>query len=296
MSVTSLVDWIKNNKIAALIILLLLLFIGCRELFGLTGVQYSLYQGEYERGLAPGLGDTTGALPEVETPAAKERLVVQESNLSLVVKNVSQTADEIVSYAEKEGGFMVSSSITHPEESPVATVVVRVPNKKLKAAVAHFRSLALKVSSENLEGIDITEEYEDIEARIATLEATIDRFEEIRAKATKVSELLEVTREIINLQEQIDSLKGRKEYLERTATFAKITVYLATDEFALPYQPPAGFRPSVVFKQAVRALLTNLYALGRTLIWIGVYGVIWVPALAVVIILRRRKPSSKRSS
>lgn len=296
MSITSFVDWVKNNKIAALIILLLLIYVAYRDFFGLLGIrQYALYDGGYGE-FAPGLEDVTEALPGVEeTPTTKERLVVQESNISLVVKDVSETAAEVVSYAEREGGFMVSSSITRPEESPVATVIVRVPAQKLKAVMAYLRSLAIKVSSEKLVGTDVTEEYENIEAKIDTLEKTITRFEAIRAKATKVSELLEVTREIINLQKQIDTLRGRKKYLEDTAAFAKITAYLATDEFALPYQPPAGFRPGVVFKQAVRALLTNIYAIGRAFIWIGVYGVIWVPALAIIIHFRRRKRPSKSS-
>lgn len=288
MSISPLVKWIKGNKIAALVILFLLFIVSYQWLSGLTGVQQpTLYKEEYG-----GLGGAELA----ETPTTKERLVVEESNLSLVVKDVSQTAQKVIDYAEKEGGFMVSSSITRPEESPLATVVVRVPSQKLEMAIAHFRSLAIKVSSENLLGRDVTEEYEDIQTKIATYEKTITRFEEIREKATKVSELLEVTKEIINLQTQIDSLKGSKEYLEKTAAFAKVTVYLATDEFALPYQPPAGFRPETVFKQAVRSLLTNIYALGRTFIWIGVYGVVWVPVLAVVIFLRRRKRSSRRSS
>lgn len=289
MLITPLINWVKENKIAAPIILFLLVFIGYKELSGWVGVQPLLYREEY------GGGVTYEGVSIEAKPTTKERLVVEESNLSLVVKDVSATADEIISYAEREGGFMVSSSITNPEESPVATVIVRVPAAKFKTAIEYFRSLAIKVSSENLLGRDVTEEYEDIEERIATLEKTIIRFEEIRTKATKVSELLEVTREIINLQEQIDSYKGRKEYLEKTAAFAKITVYLATDEFALPYQPPAGFRPGVVFKQAVRALLTNLYALGKALIWIGVYGVIWVPALVIITFLRKRK-RPRRSS
>jgi len=292
---TSFANWIKGNKIAALVILFLLFVVSYQVLSGLTGLQYGT-------GYMPGLGgvaeeDTTGALPKAETSTTQERLVVEESNLSLVVKDVSQTAEEVASYAGKEGGFMVSSSITRPEESPVATVVVRVPSAKLKAVVEYFRSLAIKVSSENLRGRDVTETYADYEARIKILEATISQFEAIKEKATEISDLVSITQKIITLQEQIDSYKGLKKSLADKAAYSKITAYLATDEFALPYQPPAGFRPSVVFKQAVRSLLANLYVAGKALIWIGVYSVIWVPALALVIFLRRRrKRSSRRSS
>lgn len=295
MSIGSLVDWIKNNKIAALIILFLFLLLISKT--GGVGVQTGL--GEYEKGLGitPSLKTTGEGAPETDT-TEEDRLVVKESNLSLVVKDVSSTADEIVSHAEKEGGFMVSSSVSQPEESATATVVVRVPSEKLKAVVAYFRSLAIKVSSENLLGRDVTETYADYEARIKTLEATIAQFEAIKEKATKIADLVDITQKIITLQEQIDTYKGLKKSLAEKAAYAKITVYLATDEFALPYQPPTGFRPRVVFKYAVRSLLTNIYAVARTLIWIGVYGVLWVPALAIVtvIFLRRRRKRPKRVS
>jgi len=291
MSIKPLIEWIKNNKLATLVIFLLLFLLLCSDLSSFMGVSYK-EEGEF----APGLGGTVETLPEGETPT-KGRVVIQESDLSLVVKDVSSTADWIVNYAEKEGGFMVSSTITRPEEVPLGTIVVRVPSKKLKEAIAYFRSLAVKVVEESLQGRDVTEEYADYEARIKTLKATIAQFEAIKERATKISDLVSITNEIINLQEQIDTYKGYLKALNEEATYSKITVYLATDEFALPYQPPAGFRPEVVLKQAVRSLLANLYAVGRALIWIGVYSVIWVPALAVVIFLRKRgKRSSRRSS
>lgn len=297
-----LVDWVKGNTIASLVILILLLYVVFGN-FSQTAVRQistnEVTKTGYEDVVseaAQGIGGPNLASPETTTTS--ERLVVRETNISLVVKDVSGTADQVLAYAESVGGFMVSSSVSKPEESPVATVVVRIPSTKLKAVMDNFRSLAIKVSSENLRGRDVTEDYEDIDARIATLEKTITRFEEIREVATKVPDLLTVTREIISLQRQIDSLEGRKQYLEDTAAFAKITVYMATDELALPYQPPTGFRPSVVFREAVRSLLTTLYSWASKLIWFGVYSVIWLPVVVVVIFFWRwwKKKVSSRSS
>ena len=101
--------------------------------------------------------------------------------------------------------------------------------------------------------------------------------------------LLQIQRELINLQNQIDSLKGRQKYLEQTAKLAKVTLHLSTDEWSLPYAPAKSFRPSVIFKQAVRSLVTSLRGLAEKLIWIAVYAVIWGPVLALFLWLRKRK-------
>ena len=219
-----------------------------------------------------------------------ERMVAEESYISCVVEDVRERMREILERVEAEGGYMVSSSINQPEESPFATVIVRVPRDKRAAILDYVRGLAAKVTSERLEGWDVTDEYVDLEARLRTLEKTKAKFEEILEKAEKVDEILRVQREIINLQEQIDRLKGREEYLEKIAENAKLTIYLSTDEWQLPYMPEEpSFRPKVVFKQAVRSLVRNLRRLMSLAIWLGVYSVVWLPVVLIVRWWRRRK-------
>ena len=228
---------------------------------------------------------------------SKDRIVIQTSNLSLLVNDVRKVGDEIVSYAKNIGGFMVTTSYTKPDVSPFATITVRVPAEKLDEALTHFRQLAIKVTSENLVGTDVTEEYTDIEARLDTLQKTKTKFEGILEKAQNVSDILEVQRELINLQEQIDSLKGQKEALEKGANLTKITLYLSTDELALPYTPDKVFRPNVIFKSAVRSLINTLQAIGGILIWVGVFAVIWVPLLIIYLLYKRfRGKRSKAQS
>ena len=285
MALKPLIGWVKSNKLAALIILVLaVLYISSLAPSGIEPLTGGI------GGVAPEFGGGIGGEKDTTGTGSTggDRVVIEESALSLVAGDVSQTAEDIVTYAEKEGGFLVSSEITSPEESPVATVVVRVPSGKLRAAIEYYRTLAVKVASENIIGIDVTEEYEDLDSRIETLEGTIDQFEAIKVKATKIADLVSITEQIIILRGQIDDLKGTKKFIADSAAYPKITASLATDEFALPYQPPEGFRPGVIFKQAVRSLLSGLYAIGESLIWVGVYAIVWVPLLLIVRYLLKR--------
>ena len=218
-----------------------------------------------------------------------ERMVVKNSNLSLLVKDVKNIGDKIIDHTKSIGGYMVSASYNRPNESPFATITVRVPSEKLDESLNFFRSLAIKVTSENLVGKDVTDQYVDIEARIATHQKTKIKFEQILEKATQVSEILQVQRELISIQSQIDALEGQKKSLEQNANLSKVTLYLSTDELALPYTPDKAFRPQVVFKQAVRSLLGSLRSLANGLIWVGVYSVIWVPVLVVLCVIKKRK-------
>jgi hypothetical protein len=77
--------------------------------------------------------------------------------------------------------------------------------------------------------------------------------------------------------------------LEKTAKLAKITLYLSTDEYVLPYAPTTPFRPEVIFKQAVRSLVGTLRGLVRLGIWLGVYSVIIVPVGLMIWFFSRKK-------
>ncbi|OGM20842.1 hypothetical protein A2714_02650 [Candidatus Woesebacteria bacterium RIFCSPHIGHO2_01_FULL_38_9] len=290
-----IVEWVKKNKFKALVVVVVayVLLQLYRTFFGVNAL--------YLDGGGSAAGGNFGAISNPSIPSyslpfqqnytpqpdVKDRLVVQESNLSLLVKDVTDVRNKIVKYAQDSGGYMVSSNVSNPQDAPTATVVVRVPSVKLEEALNFFHSLSVKVVSENLVGTDVTDQYVDIETRIATLEQTKARFETILESATEIADITNLTQQILSYQGQIDTLKGQQMALAKNAELAKLTIYLSTDEIALPYQPSETFRPGVIFKLAVRSLVGFLRNLAELAIWVGVYAVVWVPALAIYILVRR---------
>ena len=295
-----IIGWIKQNKLATILLALVTGYLLFKNFlppvyrlfsFRQTPSGQGLVGEKMELGMAPRsiiLPSQPGYAP---APEVEDRLVIQQSTLSLLVEKVTEAQKAINEKVKQLGGYMVNSSVTHPEEVEAATgsIAIRVPQEKLDEVLDYFRNLAVKVVSENLVGRDVTDEYVDIEARLATLLKTKVKFEEILEKAERVDDILRVQRELVNLQTQIDNLKGRQNYLEKSAQMSKVTVYLATDELSLPYAPSQVWRPKVIFKRAIRSLVSTARKLGTALIWLGIYSVIWVPILVVWLVLRRRK-------
>jgi len=219
--------------------------------------------------------------------APENRKVVEETTLSLQVKDVSVAIEAIKKEAQERKGFMVSANLSRPLEAARGSITIRVPSSQAEAMLSFLRNSAVKVVSENLMGFDVTDQYNDITAKLATLEKTKGIFEGMMERAVTVEEILRVQSEILNKQNQIDYYKGQALYLEKTSSSVKITAYLSTDEYSLPFAPQDGFRPNVVFKQAVRALVLTVRSLAVKAIWIGVYSVIWVPALLVFLLIKK---------
>ena len=204
-----------------------------------------------------------------------------------MAKKVVEVKKNILDYTTTNGGYMVSSNVSNPQDAPTASVIIRVPSDKLESALDYFHSLSVKVVSENLSGRDVTDQYVDIDARLKTLRSTKERFESILAQALEIKDITNLTREILSVQSQIDSYIGQQESLKQNASLAKLTIYMSTDELALPYAPSETFRPNVIFKLAVRSLIGFTRGLATWAIWIGVYAVVWVPALVIFIVIKR---------
>lgn len=222
-------------------------------------------------------GGFGGGAPDV---APADRLVSRSTYLSIKVLNVSESLAQIEAMAVKLGGFMVDSNLSSLDAGADGSISVRVPSEKRDVALATMRQTGIRVVSENVQGTDITQEYQDTTEQLRILNLTKTKFEALLNKAEKVSDMLDVQQELSNLQRQIDSHKGQQEYLANSAKYTLITAFLSTDELALPYSSPSqAWRPSVIFKEAVRGFMTNVRGLGNNLIWIGVYTPFWLPVL-----------------
>jgi len=301
----SVITWVKKNKLTFVLLLIVFYFV-FRNFFGanLLRMQSKTSVSQYGDVVSPGIGGSFGApAPEVSRiglpdiyppqpdyapqPGITDRLVIQESSVSLLVENVVDTRNKILEFTNSSGGYMVNVSTSNPQDAPTASVVIRIPAGKLQEALDYFHSLSIKVVSENLVGRDVTDQYIDIEKRIETYENTKARFESILDQATEIDDITRLTREIINMQTQIDSLRGQQESLEQNAALAKLTIYLSTDEIALPYAPSETFRPNVIFKLAVRSVVRTLRGIATYAIWVGVYSVIWIPVIGIYLLIKK---------
>lgn len=296
------IEWIRTHKLTVVLLVVIGYLVLQRNYFGIQtfgftersglpvsggGIAMPAPLGMKSAGMA-----VSDSVPDFSAPApteAKDRLVIRDTTLSLQVKSVQKTIGDIEQVAANLGGFLVDSNLTVPEGATSGTISIRVPEAKRGDALSQIKQLAVKTVSESVSGHDVTDEFVDLEARLEVLAKTKVKFEAILEQASRVPDLLEVERELTNLQSQIDSLHGQQKYLEQSAKLTKITAYLSTDELALPYAPDQPWRPSVIFKQAVRSLVGSLRSLGTLLIWLLVYTPVWLTVAVIVWWWKRRR-------
>lgn len=235
-----------------------------------------------------------------QAQADAERLVIRNATLKLVVKNTEEDMSSIGKMAAEMGGFVNSSSTTKYDKGLQATLSLKIPSKQFDEMMSKLRKMAIEVQEEKITGQDVTAEFSDLDAQVKNLEAAETQLRGIMAKTEKSDDVLKVFNELTKVRGQIEQLKGRMNFLSRSAALATINVTLTPDKLAEPVILP-GWRPDGVAKQAFEALLKALQTLGTLAIWLVIYALpigllVFGPPVLIIRWLLKRRNRRKQAS
>jgi hypothetical protein len=228
----------------------------------------------------------------VETGGDIDRRIVKTGYLTLEVDDIANAIADIAGVAKELGGYVVSSNKQGDKDAIYGRISIRVPAERFNEAFDRLRKLAINVPNESTQSQDVTEEYTDLQAQLRNLEATEAQYLELLKKAETVEDMLAVQRELSNVRREIERVKGRIQYLERTSDMALIEVNLQKTQ---PLGQP-GWSALKTFKSAIRGFTTFGRVLADIAIWLVIFSPVWIIILVVVLyFMRWRKRKVKTS-
>lgn len=227
-------------------------------------------------------------------PSLTERMVVKTASLNLTVNDPAATMDEITGLANGSGGYVVSSHSEHQGDFLLRTITIRVPAERFDEVMKSLRGLAVRIDSDDVQADDVTEEYTDVDAQLRNLEATEQQYLTLLHKAEKIEDILQVQDKLSQVRGEIERLKGRKQFLERSAAMSAITVRLMPLALERQILEP-GWSISQTAREALRGAVVFFQALVTIVIWLAVLAIPLAIALSPFWLLwrwvrRRRRP------
>ena len=191
--------------------------------------------------------------------SAVERIVIQNADVAIVVKDVEARMRDIEVMAQQMGGFVVSSNLYQSYtnsyiEVPEAQVVIRVPAEKLEDALKKIKADVVEVRTETRSGQDVTAEYVDLKSRLANYEAAEKQLNDIMETATDTEDVVNIFNQLVYYREQIELVKGQIKYYEEAAALSAITITIIAEEKEQPIEI-GGWEPQGVAKEAVQDLI-----------------------------------------
>ena len=164
-----------------------------------------------------------------------DRMIIRTGDMYLVVEDVAVTMEQIVALAGTYQGWVVDSNVWQDGDRKVGNISIRVLAEHFDDTIRALRGMAVEVRQETTSGRDVTEEYVDLGARLSNLEASEAQLLDLMDQAGTVADILEVQRELTKTRSEIESIKGRMQYLEESSSTSLIRVSLEQSKLAVEF-------------------------------------------------------------
>ncbi len=204
-----------------LVIPFVLLVASCGEMDAPSHPSFA--EGGGTEGTAAGSNDP---VPLAGVPA--EPMIIREATVEVEVDDCLASLQELRDVASEVEGY-ITSARDHVDESSgrhTARVVMRVPADRFESVLDDVAELSLEVRSQTITSTDVTEEYVDLDARLAVKRSLEQRYLQILAGAASTTEALEVERALAGVREEIERIEGRRQLLRNRAELSTVTIEL----------------------------------------------------------------------
>ncbi|HEY8452825.1 MAG: DUF4349 domain-containing protein [Micromonosporaceae bacterium] len=137
------------------------------------------------------------------------RSLIYTGEITVRVDDVARAAGETAALAARYGGFVGGDDRSAGAEHARATVVLRIPSENVAAAVDQLGALG-EEGSRRIRTEDVTEEVIDLESRIATARASVERTRELTERARSISDIVALEEELAARESRLAALEARQ--------------------------------------------------------------------------------------
>ncbi|MFC5995497.1 DUF4349 domain-containing protein [Pseudonocardia hispaniensis] len=197
-----------------------------------------------------------------------DRTVVRTAEVRVEVTDVAAVARSARGAATALGGFVADENI----DDTGARLSLRVPADQLDPLVERVSAMGRVLNSSGTVQ-DVTEQSVDLEARVGSQQASVDRLRSLLARAQTIGEVVAVESELARREAELESL-------QRRLTALRDRVRLSTLDVDLRPAPGAGGGSG--FGSGLDAGLDGLRALGAGLATAIGFLLPFLPVLAVL--------------
>jgi len=170
-------------------------------------------------------------------PVRGARKIIKTATLALEIPKFSEASRRVDSLVAAHGGFYADSKTTQNDDGTGnGYYVIRVPQARFESLYAELKKLG-RVKTENAKGVDVTAQYTDMRARIRNLEHIEKRLLALldeKKRKGKMSEILEVERELGKRREQIERMQGQMRVLVDRISLGTIHLTLSEPSRTVP--------------------------------------------------------------
>jgi hypothetical protein len=185
-------------------------------------------------------GAEQAAQGPAETPAPEvaNRKLIRNAIVQLEIVSFDDAVQKITTFAKEEHGYVATTNSEKQANGKLrGQVAVKVLPEHLDPFLQKIRGLG-ELKNQTLGTEDVTKAYFDTDARLKNARVMEQRLiDMLNTKTGKVSDLLQVEKELSRVREEIEKMQGELKYWDSQVQFATVTISLAEKDM----EEPAAF-------------------------------------------------------
>ena len=254
-------------------------------------------------------GDAAGASPSAETPAKgstgvdlpaipvpQTKFLAIDVSYGIEVNDISKGINDVTALADRHAGQIYERTINITDDrSSTASFVIKLPPEQIEQAIADLGSIGIqRTASQGTE--DVTGQAVDIDARLVTAQASLDRVRKLLESATDLGQILSLESQLTERETLVEQYTAMKRAISDRVSLATLRVQLTLSPdplatTAVGNDKPAE-KPSIgrAFRSGwngfVKVLAAILIFIGYTAPFLAI---LIVAAMVLIPINRRRR-------
>jgi hypothetical protein len=187
------------------------------------------------------------------------RKVIRTGHVDLVVASYDDARGKLEALVKAAGGYVDATNVTRrADQISDAQITIRLPKDAFASILPKLREIG-EVISESTNANDITDQYVDISARLASARTLEKRLLELAADKTgNIDQVLSVERELARVRGEIEGYEGHLRQWNDQIDMSTLSLSLQTKRpeiVAAPtHQPTLGERTSGAWSDSISAL------------------------------------------
>ncbi|WP_281231375.1 DUF4349 domain-containing protein [Flavobacterium gelatinilyticum] len=150
--------------------------------------------------------------------------IIKEATLRFETDDLEKSFTQIQKAVSDNKGNILNDSEGKDYGSVYRNIKVKVPSQNFDNFINAVSKGVSYFERKDISAVDVTEQYIDLNSRLKTKKKLEERYLQILQKAVKISEILEIEKQLSAIREEIEAKEGQLKYLQSRVSESTITI------------------------------------------------------------------------